>query len=52
MFNFIIKPVPSRFVVLGEVEVKAQSILNVLESFVNDDDIHGYDLDTYQQIFL
>lgn len=46
MFKFIIKPVPTKFVVLGGVEVKAQSILNVLESFVDDDDIHGYDLDT------
>lgn len=46
MFKFIIKPVPTKFVVLGGVEVKAQSILNVLENFVDDDDIHGYDLDT------
>jgi hypothetical protein len=45
MFKFVTKPVPTKFVVLGGVEVNAQSVFNVLESFVDDDDIHGYDLD-------
>lgn len=47
MFEFIVKPVPTMFVVLGGVEVEAESIFSVLENFEGDDYVHSCDLDTY-----
>jgi len=47
MFEFIVKPVPIMFVVLGGVKVEAESVFSVLENFEGDDYVHSCDLDTY-----
>lgn len=47
MFEFIVKPVPTMFVVLGGVKVEAESVFSVLENFEGDDYVHNCDLDTY-----
>ena len=45
MFNFIIKDVPTKFVILGDKEVKANNIFSTLEEFESEnDDINGYNL--------
>ena len=41
MFKFIIKPIPTKFVVLNEKEVRAYEVMSLLEQFSEDDEINN-----------
>ena len=44
-FDFIVKDVPTKFIILSGKEIEANSVFNTLEEFVSEnDDINGYNL--------
>lgn len=45
IFTFISKNVPTKFVILQGVEIKADSLYFVLEEFIDNDEMTDYDLD-------
>lgn len=46
MFNFFIKPVPTKFVRLGDKDIEADRVCSVLEEFCCDDNINDYYLNS------
>lgn len=46
MFNFFIKPVPTKFVRLCDKDIEADRVHSVLEDFYDDDNINDYRLNS------
>jgi len=44
LFNFLVKDVPTKFVVLSEQEFKVDDVVSVLNIFATSDDVNNYEL--------